>query len=268
VNAADGEEPRSTAEAPADRDVAGRDVAASGRWLIATVVDSMPAASGMSAPRLVVDGRVPIPGSIAGRLWTRLAPRRPAPGMLAVVNAALVLLADHDLAASTFGVRVAASTRADPASCVAAGLGVLRGPLHGGASVMARALLEEASAIGAARAVANLLRERRRVPGFGHKVYTGADPRATLLLELLGSVHGDGRTVRLVDDVCAVTLERAGQAPNVDLAVAALALANGMPADAGEAIMAVARMAGWLAHVIEEYGEAPLRFRPRASYVG
>ena len=57
-------------------------------------------------------------------------------------------------------------------------------------------------------------------------------------------------------------------APNIDLALAALAMANDMPADAGEAIMATARMAGWLAHAIEEYGEAPLRFRPRASYVG
>lgn len=242
-------------------------VADQGRRLIATVVDSMPPAGRGRVPRLVLGDRSHA-ASIAGRLWTRLSPRRPPPGMLAVLNAALVLLADHDLAASTFGVRVAASTRADPASCVAAGLGVLRGPLHGGASVLARGLLEEAAAVGAPRAVGNLLRDRRRVPGFGHKVYTDADPRATVLLRLLADAGGAARTVRLVEDVSTATRERVGQAPNIDLAVAALALANDMPADAGEAIMATARIAGWLAHAIEEYDEAPLRFRPRASYIG
>lgn len=251
-----------------DAVTAAQEVATAGRWLIGTVVDSMPTAVGMRPPRLVLGDGAPIARSIAGRLWTRLSPRRPGPGMLRAVNAALVLLADHDLAASTFGVRVAASTRADPASCVAAGLGVLRGPLHGGASVLARGLLEEASAVGAPRAVGNVLRDRRRVPGFGHKVYTDTDPRAAVLLQLLAAASGGGRVVRVVDDVCAETRDRTGMAPNVDLALAALALANGMPADAGEAIMATARMAGWLAHAIEEYDEAPLRFRPRASYIG
>jgi citrate synthase len=243
-------------------------VAAAGRRLIATVVDALPAAGGGRPPRLTLAGRPAVAGTIAGRLWTRLAPRRPAPGMLAALNAALVLLADHDLAASTFGVRVAASTRSDPAGCIATGLGVLRGPLHGGASVLARALLEEASAVGAPRAVGNLLRDGRRVPGFGHKVYTDTDPRAALLLQLLGRASGGTRVVRIVEDVCAETRDRVGAAANVDLALAALTLANDMPVDAGEAIMATARMAGWLAHAIEEYGEAPLRFRPRASYVG
>jgi citrate synthase len=243
-------------------------VAAAGRRLIATAVDALPAAQAGRPPRLTVADRRAVPGTIAGRLWTRLAPRRPGPGMLATLNAALVLLADHDLAASTFGVRVAASTRADPAACVAAGLGVLRGPLHGGASVLARAVLDDASAVGAPRAVGNVLRDRRRVPGFGHKVYTGTDPRATVLLQLLAAAPGGARTVRIVEDVCAETLARTGTAANVDLALAALGLAAGMPVDAGEVIMATARMAGWLAHVIEEYAEAPLRFRPRASYIG
>jgi citrate synthase len=252
---------------PSEGDAVGREVAAVGRRLIGTVVDSLPTAAGMRPPRLVLGDGAPRSRSIAGRLWTRLSCRRPPPGMLGAVNAALVLLADHDLAASTFGVRVAASTRADPAACVAAGLGVLRGPLHGGASVLARALLDDASAVGAPRAVGNVLRNRRRVPGFGHKVYTGADPRATVLLQLLAP-SGGGRVVRVVDDVCAETLDRTGQSPNVDLALAALGLANDMPIDAGEAIMATARMAGWLAHAIEEYGEAPLRFRPRARYIG
>lgn len=244
-------------------------VAATGRWLIGSVVDSLPSAGrGSTVPRLALPGRAAVARSIAGRLWTRLSPRRPPPGMLAVVNAALVLLADHDLAASTFGVRVAASTRADPAACVAAGLGVLQGPLHGGASVQARELIEDASTVGASRAVGRLVEQRRRVPGFGHKVYTDTDPRAVVLLRLLGEAAGTARVLRVVDDVRAETMARTGQAANVDLALAAVGLANGMAPDAGEAIMATARMAGWLAHAIEEYAEAPLRFRPRALYVG
>ncbi len=243
-------------------------VAAVGRHLIAGAVDSLPVAGDGRCPRLTLPGREPIRSTIAGRLWSRLSPRRPAPAMLAVLNAALVLLADHDLAASTFGVRVAASTRADPYASVSAGLGVLRGPLHGGASVMARALLAEASEVGAVRAVGSVLRRGERVPGFGHKVYTDADPRATVLLAMLAEVPAAGRTVHVADDLCRVTMERTGKAPNVDLALAALGAANGMADDAGEAVMAVARIAGWLAHAIEEYQEPPLRFRPRARYVG
>jgi citrate synthase len=243
-------------------------VAGVGQRLVAGLVDSLPVAGDGRCPRLTLPGCAPRRSTIAGRLWTRLSPRRPPPGMLVVVNAALVLLADHDLAASTFAVRVAASTRADPYAVVSAGLGALRGPLHGGASVLARALLDDAAEVGAARAVGAILRDGRRVPGFGHKVYTGADPRATVLLELLAEVPGARRAVQLADDVCRETAHHTGKAPNVDLALAALGAANGMAADAGEALMAVARVAGWLAHAAEEYQEAPLRFRPRARYLG
>jgi citrate synthase len=243
-------------------------VAACGRRLIATVVDSLPVAGDGRAPRLTIGHERPVRSTIAGRLWARLSPRRPSPGMLLALNAALVLLADHDLATSTFGVRVAASTRADPYAAVSAGLGVLRGPLHGGASVLARALLDDAADVGAPRAVGALLAAGKRVPGFGHKVYVGADPRAALLLDLLREVPGARRTAHLVDEVCRVTFDRTGAAPNVDIALAALGAANNMSHDAGEAVMATARIAGWLAHAIEEYAEAPLRFRPRAHYLG
>ncbi len=267
---------RAMAELPRPGGLDPASVAAAGRRIIATVTDSLPAAGARQIPRLTLpgvagtegDAGVPISGTIAGRLWTRLSPHRPPPGMLAVLNAALVLLADHELAASTLAVRVAASTRADPAAAVCTGLGVLSGPLHGGASIEARAMLERAVHVGAPRAVDEVLAQGRRIPGFGHRVYAEADPRAVVLLRLLRATWGRTRLLTVVDDVDAAVRARIDQAANVDFALAAMAMIGEMPADGGEVVMSIARMAGWLAHAIEEYAEAPLRFRPRASYIG
>jgi citrate synthase len=245
------------------------EVAKAGRHLVATIVDSLPLAGDGRTPRLSLpDGSHPIRSTIAGRLWTRLSPRRPPPGMLAALNGALVLLADHELAASTLGVRVAASTRANPYAVVTAGLGVLSGPFHGGASRVARDMLDRAAEIGPTRAITEILRSGRRVPGFGHSVYIDIDPRAKVLLDLLRRLGGSPRMMAIVDEVHAEVVERVGREPNVDFALAAMTVMSGMPADGGEVVMAIARTAGWLAHAIEEYGEVPLRFRPRASYIG
>jgi citrate synthase len=248
------------------------EVAATGRMLIATMIESLPILGDGRTPRLALgkgpSGAPPLRGTVAGRLWTRLSPRRPAPGVLPVVNAALVLMADHELAASTLAVRVAASTHADPLATVAAGLGALSGPLHGSASSAARALLARAGEVGAARAVGEVLARRERVPGFGHRVYADVDPRAAVLLEMLHHAVPRSRALAVATDVQSVVHDRIGKDPNVDFALATLATATGMIADGGEAIMSIARVAGWLAHALEEYGEAPLRFRPRAHYVG
>lgn len=245
------------------------DIAAAGARLIATITDSLAVDGDGRTPRLVLpDLSAPIRSTIAGRLWTRLSPRRPAPGMLAVLNAAMILLADHELAASTLAVRVAASTRADPYAVVCTGLGVLSGPLHGGASRLARQLIDDAVAIGPVRATSNALRSGRRVPGFGHSVYIDADPRAVILLDLLRIAAGRGRNMAVVDELQATVVDRIDRQPNVDFALAAMSVIGHMPQDGGEAVMSIARIAGWLAHAQEEYGETALRFRPRASYVG
>jgi citrate synthase len=248
------------------------EVAAAGRMLIATMIESLPILGDGRTPRLVLakgmSGMPPLRGTIAGRLWTRLSPRRPARGLLPVVNAALVLMADHELAASTLAVRVAASTHADPLATVSAGLGALSGPLHGSASSAARRLLVRAGEVGAAQAIGELLARRERVPGFGHRVYADVDPRAALLLDMLRHTLPRSRAVAVATDVQSVVLDRIGKEPNVDFALATLTTSADMVADGGEAIMSIARVAGWLAHALEEYGEAPLRFRPRAHYVG
>jgi citrate synthase len=244
-------------------------IGCAGKLLIASIVDALPAAGDGRTPRLVLPaGGPPLRGTIAGRLWTRLSTRRPDPGMLAVLNAALVLLADHELAASTLAVRVAASTRANPYAAALTGLSVLNGPLHGGMSRRARAMIDEAIATGPARAVTNARFTNGAVPGFGHKVYIDADPRATALLGLLEPIARDTRTFGIIEALQVEATARGGHGPNTDFALAALGRLAGMPPSSGEAIMAVARIAGWLAHAIEEYSEPPLRFRPRASYIG
>ena len=248
-------------------DLTAAGVAATGRRMFATVIDALPVVGDGRVPRLELDDRS-LRSTVAGRLWTRLSPKRPKPGMVGVLNAALVLMADHELAASTLAARVAASTRANPYGVVAAGLGALSGPLHGGVTPLVLTMLRDAEVVGAERAVTNAQARDRLLPGFGHKVYVERDPRADTILALLRATYGHSRELAIVDDVGAVCTRRSGRFANVDLALAAMAYAGELVPGAEEVVFSVARITGWLAHAIEEYDEPPLRFRPRASYIG
>jgi citrate synthase len=160
---------------------------------------------------------------------------------------------------------VAASTRAHPYAVVGAGLAALDGPLHGAASGLAYALLAEAVRSGdPTGAVSDRLRAGGPVPGFGHPLYPDGDPRATELLALLPAVPGEPEVRAAIDAVA----RSSGSRPNVDFAIAAFALLTGMAADAGEAIFAIGRTAGWIAHSLEEYSDRPSRFRPSGRYAG
>jgi citrate synthase len=183
------------------------------------------------------------------------------------VNASLVLLADHDLAASTVAARVAASTKAHPYAVIAAGLGALRGPLHGAASHDVVALLRDAQRRSASAAIGDALRAGRGVTGWGHFLYPDGDPRATVLFDLAADATNDRKTLAVIEDVGAIMADRLGQPPNIDFALAAFAVLANLRADATSAIFAIARSAGWIGHALEEYDETPLRFRPRARYV-
>jgi citrate synthase len=238
------------------------DITTIGRGLIASMVDSLPVAGDGRSPRLMLAERS-LRGTIAGRLWAALAPRRASSELVAVLNGLLVLMADHELAASTVAARVAASVRADPASCVVAGLAALGGPLHGAASRHACLLVDRACAVGPSLALAE---SSRPTPGFGHSLYTATDPRATVVFEWLRCIDSATRTIRICDELTSLVAERSGRYPNVDLALAAFTTIAGMSPDAGETIVAVARTAGWLAHVAEEYEATPLRYRARAVY--
>lgn len=215
------------------------------------------------------------PGAAGCDLAERLLPalvrdpgRAPAPATAGHVRAALVLLADHGLASSTVAARVAASTLADVHAVVSAGLGALDGPRHGLVSGLAHRFLTDALE-DPPGALAQRLRAGERVPGFGHSVYRGADPRATVLLDRLRTDPAADRVVACVDAVVA-GMDRGGDGPaaNVDLALAALMHAHDLRPDAGELLFACARTVGWVAHALEEYAEPGLRFRPTGVYTG
>jgi citrate synthase len=205
---------------------------------------------------------------VAERLWSRLCDRRPSPALRRALSAALVLLADHELAASTFAARVAASVRADPYAVVATGMGAMSGALHGGASLGAEALLAAASSPeDVPRVVGELLRRGEKVPGFGHFVYRAGDPRATLLLDLVRRAAPKSAQLAVAEAVLAEVRGKSLPAPNIDFAIATMARVAGMIRGSGEAVFAVARAAGWIAHALEAYaGPGPLR--PRAVYTG
>jgi citrate synthase len=245
-----------------------RDVAIAGRSLIASIVDSLPPINQQKrSSKLNLEGRL-VSGTIAARLWPVLTAQTPSPSLIHLLNSALILLADHELATSAFAVRVAASTHAAPSAAVLAGLGAMQGPLHGGASRLVRELLVDALDRGAHAAVSERVQGKKRVAGFGHRVYAGADPRAILLLDLLRKAMPKARALLVADEVAREAYKLIKREPNVDLALAAIELATDMQPHSAETIFTVARIAGWLAHASEEYGQAPLRFRVRARYVG
>ncbi len=242
-------------------------VTAAGRSIIAGMVDCLPATV-IPGPGIPGPG-IPDPGEpVAERLWSRLCDHRASPALLRAVSAALVLLADHELAASTLAVRVAASVQADPYAVVGTGLGAMSGALHGGASLGAETLLAAARGPGdVPRVVGELLRRGEKVPGFGHFVYGNGDPRAVVLLDLLRRAAPKSGQLAVADAVLAEVRQKALPEPNIDFAIATLARVAGMVRGAGEAIFAVARTAGWIAHALEAYaGPGPLR--PRAVYTG
>ncbi|KIZ14655.1 citrate/2-methylcitrate synthase [Streptomyces natalensis] len=207
--------------------------------------------------------------SLAERLWSRLTAAPGTPTSLRALDAALVLLIDHDLAASTLAVRIAASAHAHPYAAVSAGFGALDGPLHGAASgLVHRMLLEVLERGSAAAVVADHLRAGRRIPGLGHPLYSGEDPRARALFALLADVPQAQPALQAARGVAGTAARHAELHANVDLPLAVLTVSAGMPAEAGETVFAVARTAGWIAHALEEYAERPLRLRPRGQYNG
>lgn len=187
-----------------------------------------------------------------------------------------VLLADHGMNASTFSARVTASTLGDVYSAVVTALGTLKGPLHGGAS---QAAMEQLLEIGSVGNVDGWFEERmakkKRLFGFGHRVYRAEDPRATLLRDLAHqAAQGSGNTLWF--DIAAHLEERVLSHPyfqerriftNVDFYTAPLLYALGIPVDLFIPMFAVARIAGWTAHVLEQQQHNRL-IRPRAVYAG
>ncbi len=184
------------------------------------------------------------------------------------MNEALVLSADHELNASTFAARVAASSGASLAASVLAALAALSGPLHGAATARVEALVAEVERPErAAEVVAARLDRGESVPGYGHPLYPNGDPRGIRLLELAERLGGKTRAVRVLVAVSSSMLLVAREQPTIDVGLTALAGALGLPRGAPLAIFACGRLAGWIAHALEQR-EAGYLLRPRARYVG
>lgn len=221
---------------------------------------------------MLCGGAEPADRSAASRLWRAFDPlrRRPQPAQLAAVNAALVLLVDHELAASTLAARVAASTWADPYRVTLAGLGPLGGPLHGQASLEVEQLLSGIEASRDAFTALDRAASAGTLPGFGHRVYRDRDPRADHLLERLPSVASEQSELQRLEIVQALLQAAESLSlppPNVDFGLAATTHVLRLRQASAATLFTFARIPGLLAHAIEEYPHR-LRFRPRASYVG
>jgi citrate synthase len=186
-----------------------------------------------------------------------------SPSAIRAMDQALVLMADHELNASAFAARVAASAGADLYACVSAALATLSGPKHGGACDRIEALIAEAGndPSRARRVVTDRLRRGENVPGFGHPLYPEGDPRTRPLLDAAKRLGG--RRARVVFAVA----EALEEPPATELGLVALATALALPRGAATAMFAVGRSAGWIAHALEQR-EAGFLLRPRARYVG
>jgi len=188
-----------------------------------------------------------------------------------VLDTTFVLYADHTMNASTFTARIVASTLADMFSALTAAIAALKGPLHGGANEEAMKMLEEVRVPERAEAyVRERLERKDKIMGFGHAVYKTMDPRATVLKRLsreTGERHGETRWYEISEALERTVAEQRGLHPNVDFYAASVYHTLGIPTDLMTPIFALARMAGWTAHVREQYADNKV-IRPGSEYIG
>jgi citrate synthase len=210
----------------------------------------------------------------AANFYYMLFEREPSPAVRKVLDACLILHAEHTMNASTFSARVTASTLANPYTVISAAIGTLTGPLHGGANEEVLDMLDQVGSVENVRpwlekAVAN----KHKIMGFGHRVYKVKDPRATVLQELAEHVFAETsrpRTYEMaveIERVAAGLLGPKGIYPNVDFYSGIVYTALGIPRDLFTPIFAIARVAGWLAHWLEQLKNNRI-FRPEQVYVG
>jgi citrate synthase len=197
---------------------------------------------------------------------------KPIPAAVGAFDMALILHADHELNASTFAARVIAGTMADMHSAITGAIGALKGPLHGGANEEVMKMLFEIGKTGGdpVEYVKALLSQKKKVFGFGHRVYRTEDPRATHLRKMSEQLSKDSGNTKWFDMSRRieefVKIEKKLNA-NVDFYSASTYTTLGIDLDLFTPIFAVSRIAGWAAHVIEQLDDNRL-IRPRAEYTG
>jgi citrate synthase len=232
-------------------------------------------ATAICAHHRVRQGQAPVSpapdlGHAANFLYM-LAGKRPAPAAVKAFDASLTLYAEHEMNASTTTTRVIASTQSDMHSAVAGGVGALKGTLHGGAGeAVMRTLMEIGEVANVDGFTERALAERRRLMGFGHRVYRAGDPRAAILKGMAEEACRQSGQFKWFE--MAVKLHEGigkakGLIPNVDFYSAPLFYSLGIPVDLFTPVIAAGRIAGWTANIIEQHDDNRL-IRPRADYVG
>jgi len=197
---------------------------------------------------------------------------RPSSTAERALDIALILHADHELNASTFAARVTAATLSDMHSAITSAIGALKGPLHGGANEAVFHILEAIDSSGAdpIEYIKGILAQKKKVPGFGHRVYRTEDPRATHLRAMsrdLGNSSGQGKWFEASHKIEAFVKADKKLNANVDFYSASTYHILGIDVDLFTPIFAISRVSGWAAHVIEQLDDNRL-IRPRADYLG
>jgi citrate synthase len=210
--------------------------------------------------------------SHAGNFLWMLTGEKPSETATKTLDIALILHADHELNASTFAARVIAATLSDIHSAITGAIGALKGPLHGGANEAVMQMLFAIDKAGAdpVEYVAALLAQKKKISGFGHRVYHTEDPRATHLRkmsEALGKSSGNSKWFEMSRAIEKYILAEKKLNANVDFYSASTYTTLGIDVDLFTPIFAISRIAGWAAHVIEQLDDNRL-IRPRAEYIG
>ena len=209
--------------------------------------------------------------SIAANFVYMLTGQEPEPVAVKSIDTALVLHADHELNASTFSARETVSTLADMHCGIVSAIGTLKGPLHGGANeAVMKMLLEIGSIDNVDTYIEDALEHKKKIMGFGHRVYKNGDPRAKHLRKMshdLGQLKGNTKWYEMSTRIDELVSTEKGLLPNVDFYSASAYYTLGIPIDLFTPVFATSRVAGWIAHVLEQYADNRL-IRPRAEYTG
>jgi citrate synthase len=209
--------------------------------------------------------------SIAANFLYMLSGKKPHDTLTRVMDAALVLHAEHGMNASTFAARVTAATLADMHAAITAAIAALKGALHGGANQdVMELLLAWGDVATAQKEVTRLLESGEKIPGFGHRVYRTFDPRATFLRKMsrqLGEAAGNTKWYEMSEAIIPIVKQAKNKDPNVDFFSASAYYTMGIPLDLFTPIFAIARIAGWTAHVMEQHRNNRI-IRPTDDYTG
>ncbi len=229
----------------------------------------------LAARHRLRQGKEPVPPdkqrSFCENLLWMISRQEPAPAQVKAMDVSLVLYAEHEFNASTFTVRVVCSTMSDIYSAITAAIGALKGPLHGGANERAMEdLLQVRETLNAEKWVRQALAEKRRIMGFGHRVYKQGDPRAVVIkpyCEQLARETGNEPLEQMAETIERIVREEKKLPPNVDWPSARLYYYMGLPVDVYTPLFVVSRVTGWAAHFMEQAANNRL-IRPLGRYNG